>query len=133
MIYFFANLVLEITYEPQEIPSSAYLDVIRLLLFMELGLTHTCCAVEPYLRIGQPKSLDEVCEIQDEERELLIDLETLREEGNTRRAQYNGPFPEFLGVFLLEGKQRPQKNISKEDIRKIEEIGVVLDLDTIET
>jgi hypothetical protein len=130
--FFFASYVLEIIYEQQEIPNSAYVGVIRLFLFMELGLTHTCCAVESYLRIGRPKTWDDACEIHEEERELLLDLENLFAEASARRALYHGPFNEFLSTFLLEVQTRPRNRMSEEDIHKIEEIGVVIDLDTIE-
>lgn len=59
---------LEIAYEHLEIPDSAYREAIRLFLFLDLGLTHTCCGSNAYPKIGKRKSRDEVFEIQEEER-----------------------------------------------------------------
>jgi hypothetical protein len=129
MLYYFAKWALEVAYEHQDIPNSAYLEAIRLFVFFELELTHTCCELGIWNRIEQPKSLGEVHEIQEEERELLLELETLCAEGNARRALYDGPFNEFLRDFLVEVRERPQARLTKEEIRKIEEIGVVLEQD----
>lgn len=130
-IYFLAIYALDVIYEQQEIPDSAFMEVVRLFLFMELELTHTCCAAYSYLRIGRPKSWEETREILDEERELLLDLEELCLEASTKRMFYDGQFNEFLQEFLLEVRERSRSGIDDEGIRRIEEIGVVLDYGTL--
>ncbi|MCJ1243970.1 hypothetical protein MMC30_001167 [Trapelia coarctata] len=107
-------------------------DVIRSLLFADLGLTHTCCDLQLYYpsnsRVPSPQ---EISEIQDEEKELIAELESLCEEADHRWAQYQGSFVEFLESFRQEVRERPSKPISKKDIRKMEEIGVVLQRGTV--
>jgi hypothetical protein len=135
ILYFLVDWLLETIYGQQEIPDSAYHEVINLFLFLELGLTHTCCASYSSCSINwiRPKRPHEVHEIQEEEGEIIRELEMLCAEGNARRVSHHGPFSDFLRVFLLEVQVRPSNEISEEYVRKIEEIGVVLDADTKET
>jgi hypothetical protein len=135
ILYFLVDWLLDTIYGQQEIPDSAYHEVINLFLFLELGLTHTCCASYSSCSINwiRPKLQYEVHEIQEEEGEILRELEMLCTEGNARRVSHHGPFSGFLRVFLLEVQVMPSNEISEEYIRKIEEIGVVLDADTEET
>lgn len=134
---FFANWIVETAYGHREILESTYNEVVRLFLFWELELTHTCCTsgFNRSSRYGwtiwKLKSWEEVCEIRDEERELLLDLDNLCSEASTRRKLYDGPFNEFLQAFLHEVRERPRTKIGEEDIKNIEEIGVVLDYDTL--
>jgi len=123
ILYFFASWVLEIIYNQQEIPKSAYMEIVRLFLFKELELTHTCCS----LLLKQPKCWDEVCEIQEEEREILLDHERLCFEASVRRTALDGGFHEFLQISLLEVRERPRDIISEDDIQNIKQIGVVFD------
>jgi len=76
-----------------------------------------------------PNAEDELHEIQEEEKQTLLNLETLCKEGSALLALYDAPFYEFLNNFLSEVRARPQAKLSKENIRNIEEIGVVLEQD----
>jgi hypothetical protein len=127
-IYYFVTWVLEFVYENEGIPHSAYQNVIRLFLFLELGLTHTCLTSRHWIHMDLMPE-DELHEIQEEEKETLLDLETLCKEGSALLALYEAPFYEFLNDFLSEVRARPQAKLSKENIRNIEEIGVVLEQD----
>jgi hypothetical protein len=123
ILYFFCNWVLETIYEKGKIPDTAYHELIRLFIFTELDITHTCCRkLRYYDRRLWPKSLQEIREIQEEEKEMLLELESLCTEANDRLAVYSGSFVEFLQTFLQEVRGRPQGRLSKEEIRRIEEI-----------
>jgi len=118
---------LEAVYGQQHIPDTITVGATRLFLFAELGLTHTCCQLNwPWRRrYHDRRSPEEISEIQDEERVLIEDLDSLCEKASIRRADYQGSFTDFLQEFLQEVRGRKPKPISKEDRRKMEEIGVV--------
>ncbi len=83
-----------------EIPSSASAanDVLRLITFTDLGLTHTCCRFrnDYYGITDAPFDEAEAAEIQDEERLLLMDFERLLEEIIREYDQFSLPLLEYI-------------------------------------
>lgn len=133
---------LEAVYGRQHLPDTITAGATRLFLFVELDLTHTCCRWErPWYRGPSSQGRvrwgpdrpgpEEISEIQDEERELIEELNSLCEEASIRRADYQGSFTDFLQEFLQEVHGRKPKPISKKDRRKMEEIGVVFQPGTV--
>ena len=111
-----------------------YNEIIRLILFTELGLTHTCCDWSRGFSCNHKPtrpSSDAISEIHEEEKELISELESLYNEAITRRLQYEGDFVEFIEGFLLEIRGRERRPISDVELARIEEIGVVLGLETV--
>lgn len=129
-LFAFIKKGLEAVYGRQHIPDTVTIGATRLLLFAELGLTHTCCRWVSLWRRDR-RSPEEISEIQDEERELIAELNRLCEKASIRRADYQGPFTDFLQEFLQEVRRRKSKPMRKEDRRKMEEIGVVFQPGTV--
>lgn len=130
--FVFLDWVLNTIYGRQEIPEMIINDFIRWFLFLELGITHTCCTLygwEP--RCLTPLSPDEISEIQDEEKELIAELEALCQEASLRWCDHIGSFVDFLQPFLQEVHERPSRAFSRKDVRRMEEIGVVLQPGTV--
>ena len=133
---FFADWILRFFDKEEDIQETSFEEITRMFLFTELQLTHTCCrlpdawfgCVDRFSSMQQ----DEVCEIQDEEEELILEFESLCTEANRRRQTFPGSFCDFLFEFMNELDDRPRGQISKENAEGIRELGVVLDEDRAE-
>lgn len=133
--FVFLDWVLNTIYGRQGIPETIINDFIRWFLFLELGITHTCCTLYDWdsWKPRYPTSLspDEISEIQDEEKELIAELEALCQEASLRWCNHTGSFVDFLQPFLQEVHERPSRAFSRKDVRRMEEIGVVLQQGTV--
>lgn len=124
--------VLNTIYGRQGIPEMIINDFFRWFLFLELGITHTCCILRGWdPRYPTTPSPEEISEIQDEEKELTAELEALCQEASLRWRDHRGSFVDFLQPFLQEVHERPSRAFSRKDVRRIEEIGVVLQPGTV--
>lgn len=108
-------------------------QIIRSMTFIRLGLTHTCCGIEQtaYYRHA-PESMGKVeaCEIREEQRLMIHDLDNLSKEFETLLGDetplsefLEGPWEQRMEEYEEEGGMQEG---SEEDRRAVEEIGVVL-------
>ncbi|MCJ1476212.1 hypothetical protein MMC13_004878 [Lambiella insularis] len=123
------NLITRLFAEDVSILNMLSRQIIRHFLFVELGITHTCCKVSDGKAI-QRLLKDEIAHIHDEEKELLHELESLCAEANAKWAVYHGSLGKFIFNFLDEIRARPTESLAEEELRKIADIGVVLDQST---
>lgn len=130
----FGDWILRNVHGPHRIPEISFDQIIRSFLFAELELTHTCCKIPEEVDMHRFESRfpNEVIEIQDEEKELILKLDSLCAEAKVRRKTFQGPFCDFLMDFIHEIDERETEKVSIEDARELREIGVVLDPDCIE-
>lgn len=107
-------------------PSSTIMEtVIRLMVFEDLDLTHTCCDTD-YL---PPFDQDETKAIDEEEEQDLSELEQLVDEFMDLYNKLNLPLFQFLqGHWCpkMQGYLQAGKPLSDEDLSKTREIGVDL-------
>lgn len=120
-------------------------DVLRIIAFTELGMSHTCCVhdidLPPDYNVGQaildgefsPIHLidpDEAREIQEEDRYTAAWLDKFMVEVGEKLAESDQPYKEFFtGYFRTRLRKvlRKKEHLSPEDMRNIRDIGVVLD------
>jgi hypothetical protein len=107
-------------------PSSTIMEtVIRLMVFEDLDLTHTCCDTD-YL---PPFDQDETKAIHEEEEQCLSELEQLVDEFMDLYNKLNQPLLQFLQEHwcprMQEYLQQAQP-LSEEELSKTREIGVEL-------
>lgn len=108
--------------------------VLRFATFSALGITHTCCKMpycyrenfKPYC-----KKMDEqeVEEIRQEEHLLLEKLDMEVEHLKSKYAELRVSLPEFLkGYWMrrMEEIMNESDSLSEEEIKQIEDVGVIL-------
>ena len=109
-------------------------DIIRVMTFDKLGLTHTCpnvfSSVYSY-RVRLPLSDVEIQEIQDEERFLIQELNDLVEEFESEFKDYGGTLVSFIEEYWRPRMdavlEKDAASIEEDEMARIREIGVVLE------
>jgi hypothetical protein len=76
VLHALADVGLAMIYEAGGSPA----NIIRLLTFTDLGITHTCCRFDPKITSVMMFDEDEITEIQEEEKLLLNELDGLTAE-----------------------------------------------------
>lgn len=109
-------------------------EVLRLLTFKTLGITHTC-AHPKVLRSNlsfRPFDPEDAQEIHEEERDLVQELECLVLEFMSDYKRLGLPFGEFLREHWCNRMDEilsKSESLSEEQKHQIQEIGVILELD----
>ncbi len=102
-------------------------DLVRLLTFERLNLTHTCCRERGYwVLLSLPFEDDEIQEIQNEEHEDLQLLENLMVEFDQRRRELGYPLAQFMKEYWMPRMEEVLSEQKPIDYEKVREIGVVL-------
>jgi hypothetical protein len=104
------------------------LQALRLILFDEMDLTHTCCQPDlPYIKPGMDE--DEVLEVIDEEAEIILKLESLFERAKAQLVQTSRSFSSFVSHFISESivYSHDEKRVDNEYVQRVREIGIWLE------
>ena len=117
-------------------PTSIVERIVRSLTFSALGLTHTCCEYEDYYTLGHyplpmvwMKSIEEIEEIQAEERYLLEKLDSLVDEFMAKFSKQDVSLEKFLKNCWWNRiceiyQEEKNANVSGEERAAIQEVGV---------
>lgn len=104
------------------ISETAFSEIIRILTFQALGLTHTCCRTRidsfGWLQLTPFEDDDDTSEIHDEEREDLQLLEDLLLEFEQQRQDKPSSFRKFIFGYWW---TRMQEVWSEEDLLDVSE------------
>ena len=101
-------------------------ELLRVMTFEELSMTHTCCYRKYISEIWITKDKAEIDEIRDEEAEDLQKLEELLEEFEAKRKELDIPFEDFITEYW----QPRMKEVLEEgtlDEDALRKIGVKVD------
>jgi hypothetical protein len=103
------------------------LGALRLLLFDEMDLTHTCCK-PGYSRIEPAMDEEEALEVRDEEADMIFQFEALYEKAAVEWGDSSELFYRFLRNFVRENipRQHHKQGIDPEYAQALREIGVQL-------
>lgn len=109
-------------------------EVLRLLTFKTLGITHTCAHPKVLCsRVSfRPFDPEDAQEIHEEERDLVEELECLVLEFTSDYKRLGLPFGEFLREHWRNRMNEilsKRESVGEEQKHQIQEIGVVLELD----
>lgn len=122
-------------------------DAIRVSTFQRLGMKHTCCnyerkgwrtvkdGVTHAILAGKYKIIDimdpeEVAEVQEEDQHLALRLEALVEEFTAKYDEQKTSFHDFFFGYWwqrMDEVEEEEEEICKDDLKDIQDIGVVLD------
>ena len=119
-------------------------ELLRLFLFEELGLTHTCCSYKRcYFKnysmwttieagfVDGPDAEDRHM-IQEEEAEMIRTLETLLELALSRWKNFSGSLSEFVRQFSADELDNCSEDWNEDYAQKVEDIGVKLDRSSLD-
>ncbi|KAL4781649.1 hypothetical protein BJX76DRAFT_359684 [Aspergillus varians] len=103
--------------------------IIRSCTFDSLGLRHTCRAHWPRNpKLGRV-ALDDVAEVQEEDRLLIEQLEDLVSEFELKYRESQVPLPEFLkGYWTSRMEEVLEEQFDDEEARAMQEVGVVVEV-----
>ncbi|KAL9120103.1 MAG: hypothetical protein Q9187_003337 [Circinaria calcarea] len=101
------------------------MDLVRLLTFEELELTHTCCRVSNN-SIQEPLDKTDIHEIHDEETVLLTKLEDLVLEFQEKKTELNVSIIEFLEGYWETRMKEVLKEPGYLNEEELQRIGVVV-------
>lgn len=106
------------------------IEILRLVIFEELNLTHTCCWFDndtKYRTMWHCTTIEDRLMIQEEEAETIQRLENLMELAISRVGHFAGPLSEFLKQFLFDEINNYPQNWDEDYVREVEDLGVKLD------
>jgi hypothetical protein len=103
------------------------LEALRLLLFDEMGLTHTCCR-PTFWGIKPPIDHKDALEVIDEESEIIRQFQTLYDQAELEWEGSSGPFSRFLRKFINENISRRdcEQTMDNEYLQALRDTGVQL-------
>ncbi|KAL9122532.1 MAG: hypothetical protein Q9187_000914 [Circinaria calcarea] len=109
----------------EEVSPQLFMDLVRLLTFEELDLTHTCCRVSNN-SIQEPLDITDIHEIHDEETVLLTKLEALVLEFQEKKSELNVSIIEFLEGYWETRMKEVLKEPGYLNEEELQRIGVVV-------
>jgi hypothetical protein len=102
---------------------------IRFLTFEELGIVHVCCRYSPADKEWHIHKNEEVTELLEEEAYKIRQLEDLVNEFQAKYVELRMLLPEFLEFYWTKRMEEFLRNdmpLSKQELSRIREIGVIL-------
>ena len=133
--FLYVDLWLLLFIEETSSTATTISEILRVILFEELGLTHTCCLFEQSVKgdgFRDGMTAEDGRVIQEEEANLIATLEDLLELAISRWASSSGPFSNFIEQFLADEVHSSPKDWDKDYVRKVEDLGVKLERPSVD-
>ncbi|MCJ1371615.1 hypothetical protein MMC20_002834 [Loxospora ochrophaea] len=108
------------------------MEVLRVFLFDELGLTHTCCEYlwfNGYSSFVPFEDPEDIREIHEEERETIERLEGLLQIASEQWDNHTGSFLDFLKTFLQQIDLSKADDPPEDYIQRLKELGAQVEVD----
>lgn len=109
-----------------DIKRKACLEALRLLLFDEMDLTHTCCRPDAEAGIRPPMDVDCAFQVVDEEIEAIAHFEASYDLAVAQWETSSLPFSRFFRLFIRESvsRSRCRQNLDVKYIQAVRDLGI---------
>lgn len=121
------DLWVSLTAAEPELTAEVVTEILRLILFEELELSHTCCRITSDGVFEAFKDATDRCTIQEEEADIIQHLEDLLKISISRWQDFSGPLSVFIKKFIADELDYSPHDWDEDYAKKVEDLGVKLD------